>query len=423
MTDSNQRLNANFHKLCDAQNCTGCLACYNACKYNAILIKEDKEGFVYPLVQSELCIGCGMCERVCPIMGDRRKNPVADMAYAAWTKDKETLFNSSSGGLYSEIARCVLKKGGVVFGAAFDKEWNVRHFAVSNENELSKTQGSKYVQSYIGTSFQAVEKMLSLGETVLFSGTPCQISGLKSYLSLVKCKTDSLYTIDLVCHGVPSPTIFKSYTSYLEKLNHSKLLYFTFRNKKWSWYRYNQKATFTNNQKYFGKWETDPFIRGFLREYYLRSSCHQCVFATEQRCGDFTLCDYWGYYKKPGEVDNNDMGVSLVIPNTEKARELYKSLTPFVVSYGRDVQEAMKSNQAFHKCFSASPLRGEFWKDFHENGFEGVIEKYLFPEEIQPHFQKVYKYGRTGGKIIGSIDNLANKAYNKLRRIKRVFFE
>lgn len=422
MTISNQKSSICYPKLCNKQSCTGCLACYNVCKHNAVAIEYDEEGFVYPVIKFDLCVGCKSCETVCPINGNLQKNPVSNVAYVAWSKDKRILQNSSSGGLYSVIANYIFRNGGVVFGAAFDKNWNLCHIAASCEKDFAKTRGSKYVQSYIGNTFQEARSFLSVGKMVLFSGTPCQISGLKSYLNFNKCGIDNLYTIDLVCHGVPSPLVFKSYLKYLEERYKSTIKKFTFRNKKWSWIRFNFKATFKNGRKYYGKWEKDFFLRGFLREYFLRTSCHNCVFATEQRCGDFTLCDHWGYYLRQGEMDNKDMGVSLVIPNSEKAKDLYKSIIPFVVSYEREIKEAMKGNQAFHSCFPKSPMRDEFWKDFREKGFEGIIDRYLYPEEIKPQFQMVYKYGRKGKVFVEKTNKFMSRLYRILSKIKNKVF-
>lgn len=418
MTISNQKLNFSCPNLCNNQKCTGCLACYNVCRHDAIALKTNDEGFVYPEVQLDVCSGCKLCEKVCPIINKLFKNPVSNIAYAAWAKDKKILRNSSSGGIYSIISNYVFKNGGIVFGAAFDKDWNLQHIATSNETEFSKTRGSKYVQSYIGTTYRNVADLLSSGRMVLFSGTPCQISGLKSYLELTKCETKNLYTIDLVCHGVPSPMVFKSYLGYLDKKYQSSLIGFSCRDKQWSWHRFNFKATFKNGHKYYGKWEEDFFLRGFLREYFLRHSCHSCAFATEQRCGDFTLCDYWGYYRKQGEEDNKDWGVSLVIPNSVKAKKLYSCIIPNIVSYEREILEAMKCNQAFHSCFAASPIRDDFWKDFKENGFEKISTKYLYPEEIKPQFQKVYKYGRNGKKFVEALSRMETKMRRVLSRIK-----
>ena len=420
MTISNQKLNISYPNLCDNQKCTGCLACYNVCRHDAIALKTNDEGFVYPEVQLDVCSGCKLCEKVCPIINELFKNPVSNIAYAAWAKDKKILRNSSSGGIYSIVSNYVFKNGGIVFGAAFDKDWNLHHIATSNEAEFSKTRGSKYVQSYIGTTYRDVEHLLSHGRMVLFSGTPCQISGLKSYLELTKCETKNLYTIDLVCHGVPSPLVFKSYIDYLGKKHNSPIVGFAYRDKRWSWHRFNFKATFKNGRKYYGKWEEDFFLRGFLREYFLRHSCHSCAFATEQRCGDFTLCDYWGYYKKVGEIENNDMGVSLVIPNNNKAKDLYSRIITNIVSYEREILEAMKCNQAFHSCFAVSPLRDDFWKDFREKRFEGIIGSYLYPEEIKPQFQRIYKYGRKGKMFLDELNKFASRLHRVLNKIKRI---
>ncbi len=419
MITSNAKLRINLPKLCDTESCTGCLACYNVCSHDAICLDVDEEGFTRPTINTDKCVGCKKCEKACPVLGDKHKHKIPDEAYAAWSVNKNIVCRSSSGGLYSVIADYVFRHNGVVFGAAFDKDWNLRHIATFGEKDFSRTRGSKYVASFIGTTYREVHTYLSQGKMVLFSGTPCQISGLKSFLSLVKCETEKLYTIDLVCHGVPSPVIFKAYLEYLSVQFKSPLKEYNYRDKRWSWKRYNSVASFKNHKKHYGKWEEDYFMRGFLREYFLRPSCHQCAFATEQRCGDFTLCDYWGYRRNAGEKDNKDRGISLVLPNTQKAKELFSHIKDNLVYYQRVPSEAMKGNPAFHRCFPASNIREDFWRDFREKGFEGVIDKYLYPEEIQAQFKRVYKYGRNGVIAIDYYHQIKNKLKSFARTTKK----
>lgn len=418
MIISSHKLRIYSPKLCNKELCTGCLSCYNICESGAIQYVYDDEGFVYPEILVDKCIGCGRCGRVCPILTSSHKNVIADMAYAAWSNDNSIVGGSSSGGCFSIIARNVLNKGGVVFGVFFDDDWDCYHSHCTSVEELPKLRGSKYVQSFVGRTFQEVKDYLAIGKIVLYSGTPCQISGLKSYLSQKKCNVSNLITIDLVCHGVPSPIVFKSYLKYLEDTYQSKLKAFSFRDKKWSWLRYNCVATFSNGKKYFGKWEQDPYMRGFLREYYLRSSCHCCRFATKERCGDITLCDYWGYNKKSGEIDNKDRGVSLILLNTSKGKSFFGEIRSSIICYERDVQESMKSNRAFYDCFPVSPLRDQFWKDFRKKGFGGVISKYLYPEEISPKFDIIYRYGRVLGAIIGKIIGVKYRIVGKIYQQK-----
>lgn len=380
--------------LCNQEYCTGCLACYNICPKGAISISQDNEGFSYPYIDHNACINCGQCQSVCPIIKFDTKATYPIKAYAAWQKNKQTLLSSSSGGVFSAIASKVLKDNGYVFGAAFDSNWQVHHKGIKNLDDLKDLQGSKYLQSNIGQVFKEIYQLLSQNTEVLFVGTPCQVAGLKSFLNHKKGNSQSLLTIDIACHGVPTPLMFREYICWLEHTYSSKLTYFNFREKNWSWFRYNCKATFKNGSIYRGKWEEDIFMRGFLRDLFLRKSCGHCRFTTPHREGDITLSDYWNYTELPKEKSNNDTGVSVVLINNEKGLATLNAIKSDLIFYERPIENALQSSPPYSHPFAPSPLRSEFWKDYYEKGFEFLVNKYFYSEPIHPYFQKRYKYGR-----------------------------
>jgi len=382
-------------KLCDNIDCTGCSACSNTCGQGAILMQPNNKGFLHPIIDTEKCIVCGACMKVCPILNENEfRKPSDQTARKGWAHDDNIVSNSSSGGLFTLLADYVLENKGHVYGACFDTiNWKLQHVKVDNFNDLEQLRGSKYLQSEIRDAYKEVRKDLNNGKEVLFVGTPCQISGLHFFLH--NKKYPNLLTVDLVCHGVPSPVVFKAYTDYLRDLKGSDLVQYYFREKKWCWTRFNSLAVFKNGSVSRGKWEEDIYMRGFLRELFLRDSCHNCRFANMNRQGDITLADYWAYRHKRGEIRNKERGCSLILMNNEKGREVIRQILPRMVSYPMSIEEARIGNQALSKCFPKNPLSDSFWKDFHDKGFSGIIDKYLYPEPIPIYYRLIYKFGKS----------------------------
>lgn len=383
-----------IREICPAEQCTGCLACYNKCPAGAIKITSSDEGFLFPVIDDSVCADCGICINTCPTLvspGSHRSSP---STYAAWSKNKDLLLSSSSGGIFSEIAIWIIEHGGAVYGASFTDKWDIKHIRVKDVDSLQRLRGSKYVQSYIGHCYIDIKKDLLNGILVLFSGTPCQVAGLYEFMKGTRYDKSKLITVDLVCHGVPSPRFFKDYINFLGERQNSTITEYSFRDKKWSWVRYNTRAKFSNGKIYCGTWEGDPFMRGFLRDYCLRKSCYSCQFAVKERLGDFTLCDYWGYRKRDGECDNKDYGVSLVLVHNDKSKRIFDEIKPQLFCYSRGFEEAIESNPAFHHPFPQPILRPKFWEDYDRIGFAGIVEKYCYPDSISPLNARKYKYGR-----------------------------
>lgn len=297
-------------------NCTGCRACEQICPVHAIDMKSQHEGFIYPVIDNQKCINCGLCKSSCPsnqIREDAHRYP--DI-YALKLKSDEIL-NSASGGAFFGIARHIIENNGVVYGVAYNPQWDVMHIRVDSLNDLPKLQGSKYVQSDTKNTFTQCKSDLSAGRTVLFSGTPCQIAGLYSYL-----KTDypNLFTVDLICHGVPSPLLFKSYINWLEKKNKSHITEYNFRSKAGGWGL--NLLTKTEKKTKISPPHFDPYYQSFLSGDTYRECCYVCKYSNLNRIGDFTIGDYWGIEKVHPEF-NDKRGVSLIFVNSEKAKSLF----------------------------------------------------------------------------------------------------
>ena len=387
-------------EICPQDSCTGCLACYNICPVSAIQIKYSKEGFLFPTINENICISCGVCIETCPSLKQVDIHKSSPDTYAAWSRNKKILLESSSGGVFSEIANYTISRGGVVYGACFTDNWTVEHKRIEDIDSLSCLRGSKYVQSNIGHCLSLIKEDLLNETLVLFTGTPCQVAGLYAFLKSVRYDKSKLITIDLVCHGVPSSKFFKDYIHYLEDKRNCSISQYKFRDKKWSWFRFNTKAIYSDGRTYYGTWEGDPFMRGFLRDLCLRKSCYSCRFANKNRLGDFTLCDYWGYNKEVGERDNKDFGVSLVLVHTINAKLIWDEIKPQLFCYSRDFEDSIKSNPAFHKPFPLPAISPQFWSDYDDLSFANLVEKYCYSEPIPRLIARKYKYGRKIDRII-----------------------
>lgn len=304
------------------KDCCSCGACANVCPKNCIALKSDKEGFLYPKIDKEKCVDCGLCEKVCPIVNAEKKQESVLKSYAAFSPDNELRKKSSSGGMFSLFADKILESGGVVYGAAFDKKFLVHHIGIENKNELYKLQGSKYFQSRTENTFKEVNDNLNNGRKVLYTGTACQIAGLKSFL---KKDYDNLYTIDVLCHGTPSPKVWRKYIAEQENKNGGKLTEVFFRKKDTGWKTYSVELEFDNLKKYKKIFGQDIFMKLFLHNICLRPSCHDCKFKSLERDSDITIGDAWGIEQHSPEMDDN-MGASVVLVHSQKGLELFNNI-------------------------------------------------------------------------------------------------
>lgn len=372
-------------EICTHEACTGCMACLNACAHEAITIIQDEEGFERPLIQQSKCVDCGLCKKICPINNPPTlSSPL--LVCSGWAKDENLRLSSSSGGAFSVLAIPILQQGGVVFGVALNKDMQAEHICVETEGDLYKLRGSKYVQSRVGDSYKQVKKNLLQGRKVLFSGTPCQIAGLRNYLHR---EYDNLITVDLICHGVPSPKVFEDWKMWFKRSFALKdITRINFRSKKTSWIFFHLAISGLTNKEesfeYEGKYYEDAWIRGFLRDYFLRPSCHQCKFTKIERCSDFTIADWWGYTGNSVlDKDYERKGVSLLSCNTSKANSMFEKdvMTSFEFNT-HTLEEAKKTNLSLTKPFAIPDIRDAFWKDYHLMDFEDIVKKYMYPEKL-----------------------------------------
>lgn len=371
--------------ICQYEDCTGCMACYNVCKHDAITIVQNEEGFYIPQIDQDKCVDCAQCYKKCPVNKDvKRNNPIR--IYSGWIKDDKLRMDSSSGGAFTSLAIPILKNNGVVFGVALNKEMKVEHTYIEKIEDLEALRGSKYVQSNIKNTYRQVKYFLKMDRKVLFSGTPCQVAGLKNYLNYDYA---NLLTVDLVCHGVPSPRIFEDWKSWFMMKN--KLLDMTllkFRSKKKSWIFFNMEIEGKNlngdDFYYIGEYYKDAWIRGFLRDYFLRTSCYQCRYTSISRCSDFTIADWWGYQPSKNESkDFESKGVSLIMCNTIKADDYFlKNCKGNMVLRERTIEEAYKTNRSLKESFKKPEKRSQFWKDYFLLPFNEVVRKYMQSEKL-----------------------------------------
>ena len=365
-------------KITNLVDCCGCASCVQVCPKKCISFKEDKQGFRYPFVNNSLCIDCGRCEKVCPIYKDHLvKTPI--VVYAAKNKNEVIRRASSSGGIFSILAEQVITDGGVVFGAKFDENWEVVHDYTETIDGLAAFRGSKYLQSRIEDNYKKVKVFLQNGRKVLFSGTPCQIAGLKSFLQK---DYDNLVCVDFVCHGVPSPKVWRKYIFEIAKKNERNLLsrfFFSncrslvkginFRDKSSGWKKFSLTFSFSETSGKIEKnsliksvvFSQDAFMKAFLKNIILRPSCYGCRFREGKSESDITLGDFWGIDKLKPEFDD-DLGVSLVMINSSKGYSFLPTteLTHIRMTY----DDAKKHNSSIYKSSQEHSMRNYFFFKF-----------------------------------------------------------
>ena len=359
--------------LCREEDCTGCAACASVCPVNAITMAPDHEGFLRPAV-GDACILCRRCEQTCPILHPPVPGPAPAAAHAVWNNDEDERVKSSSGGFFSLLARHVLEQGGAVFGAVLDETMTARHVCARSVEELAPMRGSKYVQSDLGDSFAQARELLKAGAPVLFSGVPCQVDGLKRYLGK---DYPNLLTCDLVCHGVPSPAVFRAYLDSLEAEHGSKAVSVRFKDKSHGWSHPWFTAEFADGGVYTEDFNRTGYGRGFGMQLFLRPACAKCRYTSTSRPADFTLADYWGLDEKLALPVERDKGVSMVLVNSARGQQVFDALSGRFGQVERPLAEAVAGNPRLASPLKANPRRAAFFSAFSALPFAEVEKRFL----------------------------------------------
>lgn len=406
-------------RITDNKDCCGCHACASVCARQCIAMQEDNEGFLYPVVDETTCTDCGLCEKVCPVINqDEPRKPLK--VYAAKNRNEEVRRQSSSGGIFTPLAEAVIREGGVIFGAKFDKDWNVVHAWTDTIEGIADFRGSKYVQSTIGDAYREAREFLKQGRKVLFSGTPCQIAGLRKFL---RKEYGNLITVDVVCHGVPSPLVWRKYLEETrEKLRAERnagknmdssslmdlpvITGISFRDKTHGWkkygfaIRYDSSVTAANTnlssvkeQLLLESFTENVFMKGFLANLYLRPSCYACTARSGKSGSDISMADFWGIYNFYSEYDD-DKGIELLLVNSDKGMRMCRH-----IDFNR-IEVTYEQGRCYNPCIehsvSRSKYRKLFWLCFQLNGImtiETIINKINLLKRICGYVR------RAGGKI------------------------
>ncbi|MBQ9761476.1 MAG: Coenzyme F420 hydrogenase/dehydrogenase, beta subunit C-terminal domain [Oscillospiraceae bacterium] len=375
------------------KDCSGCGACVHICPVRAIEFVKDREGFYYPEIDCEKCVNCGACEKKCPILCPQGPKAVHTAAYAAQNRNEQARHCSSSGGVFSLLAEQVIRLGGIVIGCAMTKDcYGAEHQVITNEQGLSEIRGSKYLQSRADQVYPAVKEALQNGKRVLFSGTPCQVAGLHAYLA--NAKTENLITIDNICHGVPSPTVWERYVKHWESVKGSKVVSVQFRNKEKGWKTYSLVLSFENGETYKSICTADLYCRGFVGDYFLRRSCYDCHAKGEYHGADITLGDLWGIRHICKPMDD-DGGTSLVLLNTAKGEALFHTINREMECQQVDFDEAIRHNPSYYQSSSQRVNRHCFMKHIQKKPIINLLDFYCGTRLTSRIKRKIMKFMAT----------------------------
>ena len=394
-----------FVKIEENDLCCGCTACYSACPKNAIRMVRDNEGFLYPEVDREKCVNCGMCKKVCPILNKAKLNEFKPKAYLFQNSNEEIRKDSTSGGIFTAIGEFVIKNNGIVYGATFDDNFVVNHIGVESTYELCKFRKSKYVQSNQNNCFKEIKQYLDNGKLVCYSGTPCQVGGLRTYL---RKDYENLILVDIMCHSVPSPLVFEKYKGYiLKKMNANKILNINFRDKNKYGYKYSMMTVETDNGIYSPGIDTDPYLRAFFSDVSVRPSCYNCHFKTMKRVSDLTIWDCFNINEIDKSFDD-DKGTTRVLVQSEKGEKLLENLDDVRLKE-LDINIATKKVKEMTNSVNYNDKRKKFFENIND---DNVFEKY-YPTNFKTEVNSFVRKALAITGIYSSVKSLAKKILRK----------
>ena len=366
------------------EKCVGCKSCQQSCPKQCITMEINKEGFWYPHVNEKVCIKCGKCLKTCPIVNKDMHRKTPQTVWAWRNKNHEDIMKSASGGAADSAAKTILRMGGVVYGAAYDEKLSVNHIEIVTEKESEKIQSSKYVQSDPKDSYARVKQRIAEGKTVLYTGTPCQIAGLYAFLGEDKL---NLYTIDLICHGVPSPKFFEKYIEYQNGKMGDKVICYNFRSKdKRGWgTQYLLKTKTKTKTKMLS---LDRYGKHFLEGDCYRECCYKCDYANTNRVGDLTVGDFWGIAKSHPQFDSS-AGVSSVFVNTKKGQELFEKMKSLADTEKATLEEGMIKQGNLINPTSRPIVRDMFYEKIDDPNF---IKDLRVGIQVKNHIKSIIPY-------------------------------
>lgn len=356
-------------ELCNELQCFGCCSCENICTKSAITMVENEYKAILPVIDTNRCIDCGACRRACPAINAVEDNNIKK-SYAAWCKDKNIIKTSASSGIVTALSFLTIERGGVVFGTRYENRRLIFDYTEDTE-KIKEFQGSKYVQAYVGDSFQKVKQFLLTGREVLFTGTPCQIAGLRRYLNK---EYDNLLTIDLICHGV-APAAYLD--EYFKNYEFDKVL---FRGPEGL-----KTVAYQKNRIIYSKSKlADLFYMAYVKGLIHRENCYSCPYASIKRVGDITAGDFWGIKKETLKTDASQIPyVSLVLINTDKGADMFSKVQEIVEAEERPIEEAIGYNNQLSKPCKRHPERDAFLDNYKEKGFKGALKGTLLYKQVK----------------------------------------
>ena len=390
----------------EKSDCCGCTACMNICPKGAITMQEDNEGFLYPKIDKNKCINCGLCKKVCPIINSKKEIIKEQGGYVINNKDNKVRLESTSGGAFTAISNYVIKNGGYVFGAAFDDEFRVIHQCVSKNDELYKFRNSKYVQCSPGDSFKKCKDLLDKNKLVCYSGTPCQIEGLKNYLQK---DYDNLILVDVVCRAVPSPKLLETYLNYIRKskLNNEEIEKVIFRDKSKYGYKYTLMTIKSKNEIYQEGIDTDPYLRAFFSGLAIRPSCENCKFKKQYRVSDFTMWDCFNVESFNKKMDDNG-GTTRLLVQSEKGKEIFEKIKDNIEYTKIDNNILIRDSRELVRTTKNNPNRTKFFDDFNSKDYE-ELNKIYFPNTFKIKLERFSRRRLVNLKSYKKIKKIAKK--------------
>ena len=358
--------------------CCGCGACEQVCPKGCISMIADAEGFLYPEIDKTKCVQCGLCDQACPVTQKKSPGQIRN-AYVARAEADAIREESSSGGAFSLMADWILIQQGVVFGVAFDEDLSACHVKAETKEELRRIRGSKYLQSNTKNTYKEAKQALKDGRPVLFSGTSCQIAGLRSYLSR---DYENLYTVDVLCHGVPSPEAWQNYLKEQKKQLGGEISDVFFRDKHTGWKNYSVRINAQDGGQYRQPFRQDPYMRCFINNLSLRPSCHNCKFKGCACVSDVMIADAWGVERWIPEADD-DKGTSMALIHTEKGQKMWDAICESMLTQSIDPEKFLVGNSIYWKPADKHPNRKKFFKKLKQNAEWSELEQLCRRSPIQ----------------------------------------